>query len=44
MSAQPVSQLSGAELDRRRAASRKLGWALGAVVLAFYLLGFFIQR
>jgi len=35
---------SSEELERRRAASRRLGWALGAVVLALYLLGFFIQR
>jgi hypothetical protein len=38
------AQFSAAELARRRAASRRLGWALGAVVLALYLLGFFIQR
>lgn len=44
MNAQPVSQLSDEELARRRAASRKLGWALGACVLAIYLLGFLVQR
>ena len=32
------------ELERRRAASRRLGWALGVLVLALYVLGFFIQR
>ncbi|HMW76848.1 MAG TPA: hypothetical protein PKL28_10315 [Rhodocyclaceae bacterium] len=32
------------ELARRRAASRRLGWALGIVVLALYVLGFFVQR
>lgn len=44
MNAQPVSQLSDEELARRRAASRRLGWTLGAVVLALYIFGFFIQR
>lgn len=32
------------ELARRRNTSRKLGWALGAVVIALYVIGFFIQR
>lgn len=32
------------ELARRRAAGRKLAWALGTLVLALYILGFFIQR
>jgi hypothetical protein len=32
------------ELARRRAASRKLAWALGAAALALYVFGFFIQR
>lgn len=32
------------ELERRRAASRRLAWALGALVLAFYVVGMFVQR
>ena len=32
------------ELARRRATSRRLGWALGAVALVLYTIGFFIQR
>jgi hypothetical protein len=38
------AQFTDDELARRRAASRKLGWALGALVLTLYVLGFFIQR
>jgi hypothetical protein len=37
-------QFTDDELARRRAGSRKLGWALGAVVIALYVIGFFIQR
>lgn len=33
-----------ADLARRRAASRRLGWQLGAVVLVIYLIGLFIKR
>lgn len=33
-----------ADLERRRAASRRLGWLLGAVVMAIYLIGLFIKR
>lgn len=33
-----------ADLARRRAASRRLGWLLGAAVLALYLIGLFIKR
>ena len=40
----PVPAFTTDELARRRAAARRLGWALGAVVLALYILGFFIQR
>ena len=32
------------DLARRRTASRRLGWGLGAAALALYILGFFIQR
>jgi hypothetical protein len=32
------------DLERRRAASRRLGWLLGAVVLAIYIIGLFIKR
>lgn len=32
------------ELARRRAASRRLAWALGAAVIALYLLGLFVKR
>jgi hypothetical protein len=35
---------SDADLQRRRAASRRLGWLLGAVVLVIYLIGLFIKR
>ncbi|MGE5469572.1 MAG: hypothetical protein ACM3X0_02110 [Bacteroidota bacterium] len=32
------------DIERRRAAARRLGWLLGAAVLAIYLIGFFIPR
>lgn len=32
------------DLARRRAASRRLGWLLGAAVLLIYLVGLFIKR
>jgi hypothetical protein len=35
---------SADDLARRRAASRRLGWAIGLAVLALYVLGFFIKR
>jgi hypothetical protein len=35
---------SGEDLARRRAASRWLGWAIGAAVLALYIIGLFIKR
>lgn len=35
---------TGADLARRRAAARRLGWLLGAVVLVIYLIGLFIKR
>ena len=39
-----MNMLSESELERRRAASRKLAWALGGVVLLLYALGMFIPR
>lgn len=33
-----------ADLERRRAASRRLAWLLGAAVLVIYLIGLFIKR
>ena len=35
---------SANDLERRRAASRRLGWILGAIVLAIYIFGLFIKR
>lgn len=35
---------SEADLARRRRASRRLGWLLGAAVLALYLIGLLIKR
>lgn len=35
---------SEADLERRRNASRRLGWLLGTAVLAIYLIGLFIKR
>ncbi len=35
---------SEADIQRRRAASRRLGWLLGAAVLALYLIGLFVKR
>lgn len=40
----PSDRLTAAELDRRRAASRRLAWVLGAVALAIYALGFIYYR
>ncbi len=39
-----MNALSESELARRRAASRKLAWALGVVVLLLYAFGMFIPR
>jgi len=36
--------ISDDELARRRTTSRRLAWALGAIVLALYVIGFFIER
>jgi hypothetical protein len=35
---------SGDDLARRRAASRRLGWAIGIAVLALYIIGLFFKR
>lgn len=35
---------SDADLQRRRSASRRLGWLLAAAVLALYLIGLFVKR
>jgi len=35
---------SAADLERRRAAARRLGWWLAAGVLLIYLLGLFVER
>ena len=32
------------DLERRRAASRRLGWLLGIAVIAIYVIGLFIKR
>lgn len=40
----PLPAFTDDELARRRAAGRRLAWALGAAVLALYVIGFFIQR
>lgn len=36
--------LSDSELERRRIASRRLGWLLGVAALALYIIGLFIKR
>lgn len=35
---------SAEDLTRRRTASRRLGWAIGAAVLALYLIGLLFKR
>jgi len=35
---------SNADLERRRVASRRLGWLIGAIALLFYVVGLFIKR
>jgi len=35
---------SDEDLARRRTASRRLGWLLGAAVLVIYIIGLFIKR
>ena len=33
-----------ADLERRRTASRRLGWLIGLIVLLVYIAGLFIKR
>jgi hypothetical protein len=40
----PPPVFSAAELERRRSAARRLGWLLGGIVLALYLIGLLIER
>jgi len=35
---------SNADLERRRAASRRLAWLIGAVAVLVYIAGLFIKR
>ena len=35
---------SAADLERRRAASRRLGWEIAVVALLFYVVSLFIKR
>ncbi len=35
---------SSADLEKRRAASRRLGWLIAAVALLLYVAGLFIKR
>jgi hypothetical protein len=35
---------TGADLERRRAASRRLAWLIGAAVVLVYIVGLFIKR
>ena len=42
--ANSVTTFSPEELMRRRQASRRLAWILGAVALALYLAGFLLKR
>ena len=41
MEEQPFSSV---DLERRRAASRRLGWLIGLVALLVYVVGLFIKR
>ena len=40
----PLPSIAADDLTRRQAASRRLGWILGAVVVAIYVVGLFIKR
>jgi hypothetical protein len=42
--AHAAATFSPEELMRRRQASRRLAWLLGAAALAFYLAGFLLKR
>ncbi len=35
---------SNADLERRRAGSRRIGWLIAAVALLLYIAGLFIKR
>ena len=35
---------SDEDLERRRAASRRLGWPIGLAVLVLYVIGLFFKR
>jgi len=35
---------NSADLDKRRTASRRLGWLIAAVALLLYVAGLFIKR
>jgi len=35
---------SSSDIERRRTASRRLGWLIGGVALVLYLAGLFIKR
>ena len=35
---------NSADLEKRRAASRRLAWLIGAVALLLYVAGLFIKR
>jgi hypothetical protein len=35
---------SSADLERRRTASRRLGWLIGLIALLVYVAGLFIKR
>lgn len=37
-------KFSASELERRRLASRRLGWLLGVAALALYIIGLFFKR
>jgi hypothetical protein len=39
-----IPEISEEELARRRAAAHRMAWAIGAAVLALYVIGFFFKR
>jgi hypothetical protein len=39
-----MNAVSEPEIDRRRAANRRLGWVLGGVAFLLYAIGMFISR
>lgn len=40
----PLPPIPPDELARRQVASRRMGWILGFVVVAIYVVGLFIKR